>query len=84
MRITVELSGCWFNSPWCGSLSRSAGFSRGFAVHALRLRNELPLQGQFPEPKGFYSRVGERVVTMLQTVFIKTDFIFYDETIRTY
>jgi len=30
-------------------------------VHALRLRNELPLQGQFPEPKGFYSGVGERV-----------------------
>ncbi len=37
---------------------RGRGCSRGFAVHALRLRNELPLQGQFPEPKEFYG--GER------------------------
>jgi hypothetical protein len=30
-------------------------------VHALRLRNELPLQGQFPEPKMFYGGLGRGV-----------------------
>jgi len=53
-------------------------------VHALRLRNELPLQGQLPEPKTFYGGVGERVAAMLQTLFIKTNFILDDETTRTY
>jgi len=53
-------------------------------VHALRLRNELPLQVQLPEPKMFYGGVGERVITMLQTLLIKPNFIFYDKTTRTY
>jgi len=51
-----------------GPLSRFAGegCSRGFAVHALRLRNELPLQGQFSEPKGLYG--GERALKIGKAV----------------
>jgi hypothetical protein len=49
------------------------GCSRGFAVHALRLRNELPLQGQFPEPKEFSGGVRERgLESWIRGIFLPT------------